>query len=68
MIFCALETEADKAVIQRLYEQSRQKLYYIAWNILHNEADAEDAVHVCFVKLADKFSKYSHLSYEELEK
>ena len=63
-----LRTEENSVILQKLYERSRQKLYYIAWGILHNEADAEDAVHTCFLKIADKFTRYSHLSYDELER
>ncbi len=61
-----LETEAERDVFQKLYEENRQKLYFIAWKILRNEADAEDAVHTCFLKVADKFANYSHLPYVEL--
>lgn len=38
------------------------------WSILHNEDDAEKTVHACFYRLADKFVKYSHLPYTELER
>ncbi len=61
-----LETDSDRDVFQKLYDENRQKLYYIALQILRNEADAEDAVHTCFVKLAETFAKYCHLPYEEL--
>lgn len=66
--FSMLETDSDRDVFQKLYEENRQKLYYIAWNILHHEADAEDAVHTCFFKMAEHFAKYRHLSYEDLVK
>jgi len=61
-----LENSSDQDVFQKLYDENRQKLYHIAYKILHNEADAEDAVHTCFVKLAAKFAKYRHLPYENL--
>ena len=61
-----LETDSDRDIFQKLYDENRQKLYFIAYKILHHEADAEDAVHTCFVKLADSFAKYRHLPYEDL--
>lgn len=61
-----LESNSDKDVFQKLYDENRQKLYRTAYKILHNEADAEDAVHTCFVKLAANFAKYRHLPYENL--
>ena len=64
--FSMLETEAEREVFQRLYEENRQKLYCIAWKILRNEADAEDAVHICFLKVVDKFARYRHLTYKQL--
>ena len=63
-----LETDSDRDVFQKLYDENRQKLYYIAYKILHHEADAEDAVHTCFVKMAEHFAKYRHLPYEDLVK
>lgn len=63
-----LETDSDRDVFRKLYDENRQKLYYIAFKILHHEADAEDAVHTCFVKMAEHFAKYRHLPYDELVK
>lgn len=68
MYLTVLETETDRDVFQKLYEENQQKLYYIANKILHNETDAEDAVHNGFLKLADRFSEYRNLSYESLVK
>lgn len=61
-----LETESDRDVFQKLYEENRQKLFCIADKILRNEADAEDAVHTCFLKVADKFAEYRHQPYVNL--
>ncbi len=68
MNFHGLETEADKEVFRTLYELEGQKLYHIAQKILHNETDAEDAVHAGFLRLADRFGEYRHLSYENMVK
>ena len=63
-----LEEEYDKQIFQRLYEENRQRLCHVAKKIVHNEADAEDAVHTCFLHLAENFSRYKNQPYEELEK
>lgn len=68
MYLSMLETDSDRDVFQKLYDENRQKLYFIAYKILHHEADAEDAVHTCFVKLADHFARYRHLPYGDLVK
>jgi len=66
MYLSVLETESDRDVFQRLYEENRQKLYYIARKRLQSEADAEDAVHTCFLKIAEKFADYRYQPYENL--
>ena len=63
-----LETEEDKAVFEKLYQENLQKLFYVANKVLGNEADAEDAVHACFLNLAENFHKYREESYVSLEK
>ncbi len=68
MYFSVLESDSDRDLFQKLYDENRQKFYYIAYKILHNEVDAEDAVHTCFLKMAEHFQKYRHLPYEDLVK
>ena len=68
MYLSMLETESDRDVFQKLYEENRHKLYHIARKRLQNEADAEDAVHTCFLKMAEKFAEYRHQPYENLVK
>lgn len=63
-----LETEDDKKIFEKLYEENKQKLFFIANRVLVNEADAEDAVHTCFLNLAENFHKYREQSYVNLEK
>jgi RNA polymerase sigma-70 factor (ECF subfamily) len=64
--FNLLETDADRDVCQKLYEENKQKLFGIANGILHNTADAEDAVQSCFSKIIDNYKKYRYKSYEEM--
>ena len=42
-------------------------MYGIAYSILRNREDAEDAVHNAFVRIADNYSKISNLSCNEIE-
>jgi len=63
-----LQTEEDKAVFNKLYEQYQQPFYHIAFKILHNEFDAEDAVHNAFVKMALNFYRYRLKPYNSLVK
>lgn len=49
---------AARNVAQRLAElQYRGLMYHVAYEILHNEQDAEDAVHHAFVKIAENIKK-----------
>lgn len=68
MYFSVLETESDRDVFQKLYRENRQKLYAIARKRLPSEADAEDAVHTCFLKMAERFADYRHQPYKNLER
>lgn len=64
--FNMLETEDDRDVCQKLYEENKQKLFRIANKILQNPADAEDAVQICFSKIIDDFDNYRNIPYDEL--
>ena len=62
-----LETEDDRDVCQKLYEENKQRLFRIANKILHNTADAEDAVQICFSKIIGDFDdRYSAIFCENL--
>ena len=62
------KTPEDRAVIQRLYQENAQNLYFIAWQIVQNEAKAEDAVYTCFRKLTEDFALCRNQDYENLER
>ena len=53
-----LETEDDRDVCQKLYEENKQRLFRIANKILQNTADAEDVVQICFSKIIGDFDDY----------
>lgn len=66
MYLSMLETDADRDIFQKLYVENEQKLYWLAKKFLTENRDAEDAVANAFLNMAEKFSTYRHLSYEEL--
>lgn len=54
-----IDSPEDKSKFEQLYIQYRQLMFYIANNILHNEQDAEDAVHQAFLTIAENIKKIS---------
>ncbi|MCI6936357.1 MAG: sigma-70 family RNA polymerase sigma factor [Clostridiales bacterium] len=52
-----IETPEEKSKFERLYLEYRGLMYHVAYEILHNEQDAEDAVHQAFVKIAENIKK-----------
>lgn len=61
-----LETEEDKTQFEELYMKYKKKMYSIAYGILHNVEDSEDAVHQAFLTIADHFDKIKEISCQEL--
>jgi len=54
-----IENEEQRSFAQTLYEMYREKMYRVAYKILYNEHDSEDAVSESFVKLIKNIDKYS---------
>ena len=52
-----LETPEEKSLFEQIYLEYRGLMYHVAYEILHNEQDAEDAVHQAFVKIAENIKK-----------
>lgn len=57
-----LDNENDKHEFEKLYYKYRVKMYKIAFGILHNDVDAQEAVSDAFYKIAKNFKKYSEKS------
>ena len=62
-----LETEEDKNRFEKLYRMFKQDMYAIAYSILNNKEDAEDAVHQAFITIADNFEKVNAISCQEIK-
>lgn len=52
-----IESEADKTLFEQLYLKYKGLMYHIAYQILQNREDAEDAVHQSFVSIAKHIKK-----------
>lgn len=56
-----IETPEEKEQFEVLYMEYRGLMYHIAYDILHNDQDAEDAVHNAFVKIAEHIKNFINL-------
>ena len=52
-----IETSEDKSKMEIIYLKYRNYMYRVAFAILNNPQDAEDALHGAFVKLANNMHK-----------
>ncbi|WP_461868026.1 RNA polymerase sigma factor [Faecalimonas sp.] len=57
-----LETPEEKLKFEELYFLYKDKMYAIAFKILHNENDAEDIVHESFKAIIEHFEKINDIS------
>lgn len=57
-----LETPEEKLKFEQLYFLYRDKMYAVAFKILHNENDAEDIVHESFKTIIENFEKINDIS------
>ena len=68
MIMHVTNKKPNQKLIQTLYEKSKNKLYYLAFDILQDENATEDAVCNCFIRLLEIYDLYSYTSYQQLER
>lgn len=57
--FMALDLPEEKSLFEKIYYEYRGVLFKIAMSYLHNEFDAEDAVHQTFMYAAENMKKFS---------
>lgn len=48
-----IDSAEDQSKFEKIYLEYRGLMYHLAYEILHNRQDAEDAVHQAFVKIAE---------------
>ena len=52
-----ISSDTDKSAFEQIYNTYRGLMYHVAYARLHHTADAEDAVHHAFVKIAENIRK-----------
>ena len=55
-----LETAEERAKFEQIYLEYRGLMFHVAYEILHNEQDAEDAVHQAFLKIIDIIKNFDN--------
>ena len=66
MIYMALVDDEDISAFEEMYNKYKQPLFHIAFSILNNKHDAEDAVQEAFIKIADSFTDVLQIPCNEL--
>ena len=61
----AADSAEDRSLIEFLYTEYKQVMYKTAVSILHNNEDAEDAVHEAFLRVIKNISKFRKYSCNE---
>ncbi len=54
-----IEGAEDREKFRRIYAKYHRLIYHVAYQILHNNEDAEDAVQETFMRVVENFSKNS---------
>ena len=52
-----IDSEEEQSKFEKIYKSYQRAMFYIAYKILHNEQDAEDAVHQAFIKIVENIDK-----------
>ena len=56
-----IDSEEDKTKFEQIYLKYRGLMFYVAMKILHNEHNAEDAVHQAFLSILENLDKISNV-------
>ena len=62
-----LETQEDKDLFEEIYNLYKGSMGKLAFSILHNKFDTEDAVNDAFLCIANNFAKIKSLSCQDLK-
>ena len=62
-----LETPEEKVQFEEIYLKYRSAMFRAAEGILHNDQDAEDAVHNAFLRIIKRFSRFQKIPVKDLE-
>lgn len=64
--FSVLDTDEEKCRFEQLYIKFRREMFAVAYGILGNREDAEDAVHQAFLNIANHFEKVNRIPSQEI--
>lgn len=62
----SLDTDEEKNYFEEIYLKYKEKMYGIAYSILNNVQDSEDAVHQAFLSMANNFQKILNIPRQDL--
>lgn len=65
MYLSMIETPDDKVKFERIYNRYRNLMYHVAYKVLSNHYDAEDAVHQAFVAIIRHLEKIGDIDCPE---
>lgn len=65
MYLSMIETPDDKVKFERIYNRYRNLMYHVAYKVLSNHYDAEDAVHQAFVAIIRHLEKIGDIDNPE---
>lgn len=60
-----VETDEQRTFIEELYKNYERKMYGVAFGVLHNKHDAEDAVHSAFIRIIENIEKIMQIPADE---
>jgi RNA polymerase sigma-70 factor (ECF subfamily) len=61
MIFLVLNTKDEVLLVEAIYNKYSKFMFKVAYNVLHNNYDAEDAVQQAFLRIIDNVDKIGDL-------
>lgn len=64
-LYLSLVEEGQENKFEKVYYQYKDLMYYIAYEVLRNERDAEDAVQEAFLRVAKNLSKIGGVGAKE---
>ena len=67
LLFSMVENEKDLSKFQRIYDQYKNMMYWVAYDITKNTHDAEDVVQLSLIKLIDILYRIEEEEIEQLK-
>ena len=64
-LYLSLVEEGQESKFEKVYYQYKDLMYYISYEVLFNERDAEDAVQEAFLRIAKNLSKIGEVKAKE---